>query len=208
MKSNEMNEIIKASWIISNLINTGSVDFVQSMIQTEHVVEYSIEVLNKLDDLMIVNQVITALARCIDVDSGLKEVYLRSNLKSILESRFITFSNECKLLMSKFMENYEEYEGNGMNLLKEKQCNMYEDDCEEEEYDEYYTYKEFVEKDDKSDYNLSSDEEDNEYNDKRKRINQEVEVYDIDDDEDEEIIDVEDDDDDDEYSLFFKQTNH
>ena len=203
-----MNEIIKASWIISNLINTGSVDFVQSMIQTEHVVEYSIEVLNKLDDLMIVNQVITALARCIDVDSGLKEVYLRSNLKSILESRFITFSNECKLLMSKFMENYEEYEGNGMNLLKEKQCNMYEDDCEEEEYDEYYTYKEFVEKDDKSDYNLSSDEEDNEYNDKRKRINQEVEVYDIDDDEDEEIIDVEDDDDDDEYSLFFKQTNH
>ena len=102
MQSDDLDIIKQACWTITNMINYGSEVIIRKVIQTDHCIECCIDVINKIEDEELVNEMIMALSKCIQVESGLKELYIRKNLKEILENHdHIDKSNkEYKKLLS------------------------------------------------------------------------------------------------------------
>ena len=102
MQSDDSDIIRRACWIISNIINGGSEVIIKRVVQTNHCIECYIDAINKIENGRLVNEMIKALARCIQVDSGLKELYISKNLKEILEENdhIDKSSKEYKKLLS------------------------------------------------------------------------------------------------------------
>ena len=86
MQSDDLKLIYEACWTISNMISGGSEVIIRKVIQTDHCIECCIDVINKIEDERLVNEMIMALSKCIEVDNGLKELYVNKNLKEILEN--------------------------------------------------------------------------------------------------------------------------
>ena len=103
MQSDNVNIMNEACWTISNMINGGFDDIIKSVIQADHCIECCIDRLNIIENERLSNQIILALSRCIDVESGLKELYVNKNLKEILEkNNYIDKSSkEYKSMISK-----------------------------------------------------------------------------------------------------------
>ena len=102
IQSDDLAIMNEACSTISNMIIDVPDAIVRKVIQADHCIEYYIDAINKIEDEIITNKMIKALARCIQVDSGLKELYISKNLKEILEENdHIDKSNEdLKKLLS------------------------------------------------------------------------------------------------------------
>ena len=85
------------------MINGGSVDITKKVIRADHCIEYCIDVINKIEDETLSNHMAMALSKCIEVDSGLKELYMKNHLKEILEKNdYVDKSSDAyKNLISK-----------------------------------------------------------------------------------------------------------
>ena len=103
MQSDNVNIMNEACWTISNMIIGGSEAIIKRVIQADHCIECCIDVINKIEDEELANHMILALSRCIDVESGLKELYVNKNLEEILEENdhIDKSSDEYKSLISK-----------------------------------------------------------------------------------------------------------
>ena len=102
LKSDNLNVMNEACWVITNMINDGSVEIIKKVIQADHCIECYIDVINKIEDENLVIRMIIALIKCIEVESGLKELYVNKNMKEILEKNNHTdkSSDEYKKLSS------------------------------------------------------------------------------------------------------------
>ena len=102
LKSDNVDVMNEACWVITNMINGGSVEIIKKVIQSDHCIECYIDVINKIEDENLVIRMIIALIKCIEVESGLKELYVNKNLKEILEKNNHTdkLSDEYKKLSS------------------------------------------------------------------------------------------------------------
>ena len=85
MQSDDSDIIRRACSTISNMINGVPDAIVRKVIQADHCIDYYIDVISKIEDEELVNYMIKALSKCIEVESGLKELYISKNLKEILE---------------------------------------------------------------------------------------------------------------------------
>ena len=103
MQSDNVNIMNQACWLITNIINCGSEAIIKRVIQADHCIECCIDVISKIEDEELANHMILVLSRCIDVESGLKELYVNKNLKEILEENdhIDKSSYEYKSLISK-----------------------------------------------------------------------------------------------------------
>ena len=122
------------------MIIGGSVDVVKKLIQKENCIDTCINVLRRMKGITLVEQVVLALTRCIEVDSGLKEVYVDKKLEEIIENNhYVDKGSEMVLrLLYKFVDELNEEEEE--NEFIEKRRRVEEDDeCFEEDYDEQDT---------------------------------------------------------------------
>ena len=103
MQSDNKKIIDNVGWVISNMINHGSDDIIKKVIQADHCINYYIDLINKIEEERLVNHMVMALSKCIEVESGLKELYVNKNLKEILEkNNYIDKSSkEYKSMISK-----------------------------------------------------------------------------------------------------------
>ena len=103
MQSDDKRVMEKACWMFANMVNYGSVDVLQQLIQTDHCIEYFINTMKRIEDENVGYFMIKALATCLDVESGLKEVYVNKKLKEILEknSHIDKSSKGYQILLSK-----------------------------------------------------------------------------------------------------------
>ena len=85
IQSDDLAIMRRACWLISNMIIDVPDAIVRKVIQADHCIEYYIDLINEIEDEELVYKIIIALTRCIEVDSGLKELYINKNLKEILE---------------------------------------------------------------------------------------------------------------------------
>ena len=102
MQSDNLDVMNNACWLISNMINDVPDAIVRKVIQADHCIEYYIDAINEIEDEDLVNYMIMALLKCIQVDSGLKELYINKNLKEILEDNYYInkSSDAYKILLS------------------------------------------------------------------------------------------------------------
>ena len=118
MQSDDKRVMEKACWMFANMVNYGSVDVLQQLIQTDHCIEYFIDAMKRIENEEIGYLMMNALTKCLDVESGLKEVYVNKKLKEILEknSHIDKSSTEYITLLRAFdnVHNAEEDENNSM----------------------------------------------------------------------------------------------
>ena len=102
LKSDNLNVMNEACWVITNIINCGVDIIVRKVIQADHCIEYYIDAIKRIEREILCNYMIKALTKCIEVDSGLKELYVNKNMKEILEKNNHTdkSSDEYKKLSS------------------------------------------------------------------------------------------------------------
>ena len=102
MQSDKKKIIDNVGWVISNMINHGLDDIIKKVIQADHCIKYYIDAIKRIEREILGNHMIKALTKCIEVDSGLKELYISKNLKEILEKNdhIDKSSEEYKKLLS------------------------------------------------------------------------------------------------------------
>ena len=103
MQSDDKRVMEKACWMFANIMDDGSDDVLQQLIQTDHCIEYFIDAMKRIENEEIGYLMINALVMCMDVESGLKEVYVNKKLKEILEknSHIDKSSKGYQILLSK-----------------------------------------------------------------------------------------------------------
>ena len=118
MQSDDKRVMEKACWMFANMMNHGSVDVLQQLIQTDHCIEYFIDAMKRIENEEIGYLMMNALTKCLDVESGLKEVYVNKKLKEILDKN--SHIDKCCIeyitLLRAFanIHNVEEDENNSM----------------------------------------------------------------------------------------------
>ena len=135
MQSDNVNLMNEACWTISNMINRGFDDIIKRVIQADHCINNYVNALTMVDVKTLGNRMITALTKCIEVESGLKEMYMNKNLKEILEKNdFIkVYSTDSRILLLKFVDGFELNELNSEFIEKRRKIG----DNSEKDDDEY-----------------------------------------------------------------------
>ena len=73
MQSDNVNLMNEACWVISNIVNCDFVDIVMRVVQADHCFKCCIDVMNKIEDENLANQMKMALQKCFMVVLGSKE---------------------------------------------------------------------------------------------------------------------------------------
>ena len=112
MRSDDYVVMCNAYEVITNMINGGVNAIVRKVIQADHCIDYCIDAINNIEEEELVNKMIKALLKCIQVDRGLKELYICKNLKKKIKNNYCIdeSSDEYQKLLSTLKKESKENE--------------------------------------------------------------------------------------------------